>query len=105
VRLNRSVPACVAVLFIVSITFFWLPTVFLVDVRALVAGYLAGHLAGTMGRGAIAGAIGGLLVFALSAVALAAIGALTVGVVGFLVLSYVETIAFAAIGGIAGRRI
>lgn len=104
VYLNRSLPACVAVVLIASLAFFWLPVLLFVDARALVAGYMGGHLAGTWGRGALAGGIGGTVAFLLFFLGYLALGLLDGSQALFLLLYLVETPVFGAIGGIAGRR-
>ncbi|MFC3957230.1 hypothetical protein [Halovivax cerinus] len=62
--LDRRIRTCVVVVLIVSVTFFYLPTIFFVDVTHSAAGFLAGRLGGTTLKGVISGFVGGLLVAA-----------------------------------------
>ena len=63
--LDRRIRTCVAVVLIFSIAFFYLPTIFFVDITHAGAGFLAGRLGGTTMKGVISGLTGGLIVAAI----------------------------------------
>lgn len=104
-RFNRSLPACVVTVIVLSAITFWLPVVLIFDLSAAFAGYAGGHLGGSMIKGAISGLVGGFAIVVLWALALVAVGEIAFWSFGLLGLKFVTTVGFGAIGGIGGRAV
>ena len=103
--LNRSIPACITVVVVSSIAFFWLPVLFVFDLTHMIAGGLAGRVGGTVLRGTVAGVVGGFIVLTLWLVVYLTLGLLTTSALLWSSTIPVYTTVFGAIGGWTGRTV
>ena len=103
--MNRGIPACITVVVVSSVAFFWLPVLFVFDLTHMIAGGLAGRVGGTVLRGTIAGAVRGIIVLTLWLVVYLALGLLTASALLWSLTIPLYTTVFGAVGGWTGRTV